>query len=91
VDIVADTQIIEKSADRTLFVVRAGLLERSMLGELEKLYAENKYKNMALILNGTLSEHNYGYKYGNRYGYKYGYKYGYYGYSGHNYYANDKE
>ena len=91
VDIVADTQIIEKSADRTLFVVRAGLLERSMLTELEKLYAENKYKNMALILNGTLSEHNYGYKYGNRYGYKYGYKYGYYGYSGHNYYANDKE
>ena len=33
IDIVADTQIIEKATDRTLFVVRAGLLERSMLSE----------------------------------------------------------
>lgn len=91
VDIVADTQIIEKVTDRTIFVVRAGLLERSMLPELEKLYDEGKYKNMSLLLNGTLSEHNYGYRYGNRYGYKYGYKYGYYGYGGHKYYANDGE
>ena len=91
VDIVADTQIIEKVTDRTIFVVRAGLLERSMLPELEKLYNEGKYKNMSLLLNGTLSEHNYGYRYGNRYGYKYGYKYGYYGYGGHKYYANDGE
>ncbi len=91
VDIVADTQIIEKVTDRTIFVVRAGLLERSMLPELEKLYEEGKYKNMSLLLNGTLSEHNYGYRYGNRYGYKYGYKYGYYGYGGHKYYANDGE
>ena len=91
VDIVADTQIIEKVTDRTIFVVRAGLLERSMLPELEKIYEEGKYKNMSLLLNGTLSEHNYGYRYGNRYGYKYGYKYGYYGYGGHKYYANDGE
>ena len=91
VDIVADTQIIEKVTDRTIFVVRAGLLERSMLPELEKIYEEGKYKNMSMLLNGTLSEHNYGYRYGNRYGYKYGYKYGYYGYGGHKYYANDGE
>ena len=31
IEIVADTQIIEKAADRTIFVVRADLLERSML------------------------------------------------------------
>ena len=31
IELVADTQIIEKLADRTIFVVRAGLLERSML------------------------------------------------------------
>ena len=31
IELVADTQIIEKLADRTVFVVRAGLLERSML------------------------------------------------------------
>lgn len=29
IELVADTQIIEKLADRTIFVIRAGLLERS--------------------------------------------------------------
>ena len=37
IDIVADTQIIEQYADRTLFVVRAGLLDRSLLSE-KKLF-----------------------------------------------------
>lgn len=40
IELVADTQIIEKLADRTIFVVRAGLLELSMLAELEKIYGE---------------------------------------------------
>ncbi len=78
VELVADTQIIEKLADRTIFVVRAGLLERSMLPELEKIYQEKKYKNMALILNGTEgSGGRYGYRYSYHYGYHYGYSYGY--------------
>lgn len=77
VELVADTQIIEKLADRTIFVVRAGLLERSMLSELEKIYDEKKYKNMSLILNGTEgSGGRYGYCYGYRYGYGSGYHYG---------------
>lgn len=76
VELVADTQIIELQADRMLFVVRTGLLERSMLNELEIFYKEKKFKNMALVLNGT--EVNSGsYKYGYRYGYHYGYGYGY--------------
>lgn len=70
VELVADTQIIEKLADRTIFVVRAGLLERSMLPELENIYREKKYKNMSVILNGTEGS-------GGRYGYRYGYQYGY--------------
>ena len=78
IELVADTQIIEKLADRTIFVVRAGLLERSMLAELEKIYEEKKYKNMSLILNGTEgSGGHYGYRYGYRYGYHYGYGSGY--------------
>lgn len=82
IDIMADTQIIEQYADRTIFVVRAGLLERSMLPELERIYKQKKYKNMTLILNGTEAG-------SNRYGYKYGYKYGYhYGYGSKNYYNN---
>ena len=78
IELVADTQIIEKLADRTIFVVRAGLLELSMLAELEKIYGEKKYKNMSLILNGTEgSGGHYGYRYGYRYGYHYGYGSGY--------------
>lgn len=74
VDIVADTQILEKVTDRTFFVVRAGLMERNMLPEVENLYKQKKLKNMAVILNGTENESG---RYGYRYGYKYGYRYGY--------------
>ena len=77
VEIVADAAIISKLADMTLFIVRAGLLDRSMLPEIEKFYTDKKYKNMSLILNGTDGG-------SGRYGYKYGYKYGYhYGYAGY--------
>ena len=71
IELVADTHIIAKYADRTIFVVRAGLLERSMLAELETIYKEQKFKNMAVILNGTQGNGTY------RYGYRYGYHYGY--------------
>jgi capsular exopolysaccharide synthesis family protein len=78
VEVVADTQIIEKQVDRTIFVVRAGLLERSMLGELERIYEQKRYKSMSLILNGTTNGNNsYGYQYGYSYGYGYGQGYHY--------------
>lgn len=74
VDIVADTQILGKLADRTLFVVRSGLLERNMLAQLDKAYKEQKFRNLSVILNGTAVEkHRYGYHYGYYYGYGYGY------------------
>lgn len=74
VDVVADTQILGKLNDRTLFVVRSGLLERSMLSQLDKAYKEQRFKNMSVILNGTAVEkHRYGYRYGYHYGYGYGY------------------
>ena len=74
----ADAQIIEPLVDRTIFVVRAGLLQRSMVPEIDKLYYDNKFKNMCLVLNATTADgsrygYNYGYSYG--YGYKYGYGY----------------
>lgn len=75
VDIVADAQIIEKWADRTIFVVRSGLLDRSMLSELENMYTGKLFKNLSMILNGTEST-------GGRYGYRYGYHYGYASYYG---------
>ncbi|MBQ7512713.1 MAG: polysaccharide biosynthesis tyrosine autokinase, partial [Prevotella sp.] len=86
IEIVADASIIGREADVTIFVVRAGLLERSMLPELQKNYDEKKYKNMAMLLNGTDAEHHYGY-------HRYGYGYGRYGYGKHRYgyYAHDKK
>lgn len=78
IEVVADAQIIDRYADRTFFVVRAGLLERSMLPELDRLYDEKKYTNMAFILNGTRNDQGrYGYSHSYRYGYGYGYGYGY--------------
>ena len=74
IEVVADTPIYEQFADRTIFVVRSGLMERSMLPEIDALYKEKKFKNMTLILNGTKTR---GGRYGSHYGYGYGYGYGY--------------
>ncbi len=79
IDVVADTQVLEKYADCTFFVVRAGLLDRSMIPDLETIYKEKRFKNLSVILNATKST---GGKYSYRYGYRHGYRYGqasYYG------------
>ena len=70
IDAVADTSIIARQADRTLFVVRAGRLERAMLGDLEKLYKSGRLNNLGVLLNGTRCA-------GTTYAYRYGYSYGY--------------
>ena len=65
VDIVADTQIIEKQTDRTIFIVRVGLLDRDMLPDLESIYTGKRFKNMVAVLNGTpWNTGHYGYRYG---------------------------
>lgn len=74
VGLIADATIANRIADLTLFVVRAGRLDRRQLPDIEKLYQEKKLKNMALVLNGADLHRGYGYGYG--YGY-YGYGYGY--------------
>lgn len=80
-DMMADATIIGQHADRTIFVIRAELFERSMLNNLENDFKNDKFNNMALILNGTSIQTG---RYGNKYGYgkygKYGYGYGGYGY-----------
>lgn len=65
VGIVADARIIGTVCDRSIFIIRAGLLERSMLPELEKMYHDKTYTNMTVMLNGSSSEiARYGYNYG---------------------------
>lgn len=74
IDVVADASIINKFTDLTVFVIRAGLFEKTMLPELERNYTEERFKNLTIILNGTYDNFNgYGY---HSYGYGYGYGYG---------------
>lgn len=70
VDIVVDTQILEKYVDRTLFVIRAGLLNKTAIVEIDAIYKDKRFKNMSIVLNGTDSEHSRSRSYGS---------YGYYG------------
>ena len=79
IDIVADTNIVKKYADVSLFVVRVGLMDRRLLKEVDKLYLRHTYNKMAILLNGSqYVSTRYGhYRYGYTYGYGYGYGYGY--------------
>ncbi|MCQ2189454.1 MAG: polysaccharide biosynthesis tyrosine autokinase [Paludibacteraceae bacterium] len=74
VDVVADAGIAAKYADMTIFVLRAGLMEKSHLHIVDEFYNEKKYPMMCVVLNGTNTDN---YKYGYGYGYSYGYGYGY--------------
>ncbi len=67
VGLIADASIANRIADLTLFVVRAGRLDRRQLPDIERLYADHKLRNMAVVLNGV--DHH-----GNGYGYGYGKK-----------------
>ena len=67
--VVADASIIGRVADLTIYVIRNGVLDRRYLPELEKLYRENKFKNLTVVINGIEME-------SKKYGYGYGYGYG---------------
>lgn len=71
--VVADATIVNRLADLTVFVIRAGLMDRRQLPDVERIYEEQKLKRMVTLLNGVKKEHaGYGY-----YGYYGGYGYGY--------------
>ena len=52
IDIVADTAIIARKADITIFAIRAGMFDKQDLPLIESLYRNEKYPHMALVLNG---------------------------------------
>lgn len=88
VGLVADTLIISRVADATIYVCRADYTAKNDLKLVNSLFKENKLKNMSIVLNGIdMTKRKYGYYYGyGQYG-KYGYgKYGVYGQHG---YGND--
>lgn len=97
VNMLADTQIINPFADRSLFIIRSGLMDLNQLDEINNLISEQKLNNMSIILNASKSGGStYGGRYGYRYGYgyhygygkKYGYGYGYYGGKKKDYYGS---
>ena len=83
-EIVADASIVGRYVDLTLFVIRAKVMERAFLPEIENWYEEKKFTNLSIILNGTeAGGGRYGY---HKYGYhRYGYGYGKYGYGAYGY------
>ena len=87
VGIIADASIANRIADLTVFVVRAGRLDRRQLPDIEALYESKTLNNMALLLNGVdPHRRGYGYAYG------YGYGYGHYGYGyGHHKHGKRKK
>lgn len=77
VEMLADTSIVSQYADKTIFVIRAGILERDMLPVIDRYYEEHKLPNMAVLLNGTEKFNGY-----------YGYHYGYYHHYGDYYHKS---
>ena len=69
--IVADPQLIADVADRTIFVVRAGVFDKSLLPEITRLYNQKKYNGMTIVLNDVrkTASSPYGYYYGSSYYY----------------------
>ena len=72
----AIASIIGRCADATLFIIRAEMLDRSLLPDIQQYYDENRLPKMSVILNGTTDSFSY---YGSH---RYGARYGYYGGSG---------
>lgn len=71
--VVADATIVNRVADLTIYVIRAGMMDQRQLPELEKLYHQERFRNMSVILNGTnMNYSNYRYGYNNDYQYGYG-------------------
>lgn len=69
VDIVADTGIIARAAEITVFVIRSGVFDKRALTDVQALHDSGRYNRMTVILNGVESQRR---AYGN-YGYGYGY------------------
>ena len=67
---VADTLIINRVSDATVYVCRAGYSSKNSLRFANDLMEQGKLKNMLLVVNDVKDfHHGYGYRYGYRYGY----------------------
>ena len=60
-DVVADSMVIDRVVDTTLFVIRAGKIDRRMLDNLEDMVDEGKFHNLCVLLNGSVIRRTYGF------------------------------
>lgn len=72
---VTDTQILNRVSDATVYVCRANYSSKGNLRFANDMMAQNRLKNMVLVVNDVDEFHHaYGYGYGRGYGYGYGKK-----------------
>lgn len=69
IGLVTDGILVMKKADLPIYIVRAEYSKRTFVKTIKKVMQMNKFKHMALILNGTKKSSSYGYGYGYGYGY----------------------
>ena len=76
VGLVTDALIISAHVDASVYIVRHGFSKKSYLENINMLYADQKIKNLGLVVNAVKEKRGplgYGYSYGYGYGYGYGY------------------
>ncbi|MEO2058734.1 MAG: polysaccharide biosynthesis tyrosine autokinase [Mesonia sp.] len=61
---VTDTFLISKYADLTVYVIKQGLTEKKLLHHVKEVNNKKKLNHIALVLNGVVSDTNFGYGYG---------------------------
>ncbi len=72
--VVADAQITNRVVDQTIWIMRAGVTRKAMLGEIEKINDEKKLVNVSILLT-DVDVRSKRYKYNYRYSYDYSYAY----------------
>ena len=75
--LVADSTIITKYADVTLYLIKANFTEKQILPFINNLKKQNKIQNTSVIFNNVGQNIGYGKGYSYAYQYNYGYGYGY--------------
>lgn len=71
--LVADTLLISKYADVTLYIARSGYTDDKLIPHMKDLYSNQKINNMGIVINGISKKAGYDYSYSYNYGYGYGY------------------
>ena len=81
--LVTDAFLLMRHSDVNLYVVRQGVTNKNIFGNIIK-DIEDRGLKANIILNGIKQEGSYGYRYGSyKYGYSYAYSYGYGKYGKH--------